>query len=320
MTYVYEDEVDDYLAVGYTMDQLHVLQFGQQRPQEPEFNQEIWERTMRMNEIRKVIRGVLSEAITFDNKKTKNVDSEYEKYKLSKFSGLGLTIQYIVENWEVIKDEPHDTIVNIKNIVKGYYRGDKIPCIKYSNNPEETYPLIDGFHRLTAMKILGIKEFCYKEDSINEAITFDNNKTFTPPPNVAQRAQEAINTTSSNNLTQSGTGHGSGLNKAKELASKQTQGFDMMKKMKSFFETSQESYNAEKAAGKTVQNSGIIQAWELHGGDSGKEWVNQQLDSLNQSNLNTKSNLRKAGGAGENKGMGIFDTKVMKTNNHRIHR
>jgi len=213
MTYVYEDEVDDYLAVGYTMDQLHVLQFGQQRPQEPEFNQEIWERTMRMNEIRKVIREVLS-----------------------------------------------------------------------------------------------------------EAITFDNNKTFTPPPNVAQRAQEAINATSSNNLTQSGTGHGSGLNKAKELASKQTQGFDMMKKMKSFFETSQESYNAEKAAGKTIQNSGVIQAWELHGGDSGKEWVNQQLDSLNQSNLNTKKNLRQAGGAGTNKGMGVFDTKVMSTNNHRIHR
>ena len=212
MTYVYEDEIDDYLAVGYTVDQLHVLQFGEQRPEGPSFNQDIWERTMKMNEVRKIVRQVLS-----------------------------------------------------------------------------------------------------------EAVTFDNNKTFTPPPNVAQRAQEALNAVSSNKLTSSGTNAGSGLSKAKELATKQTQGFDQMRRMKSYFETNQESYNAEKAAGKSVNDSGIIQAWELHGGDSGKDWVNQEMNSLNQSNLNTKKNLRKAGGAGENKGMGTFDTKVMSTNNHRIH-
>ena len=153
-----------------------------------------------------------------------------------------------------------------------------------------------------------------------EAVTFDNNKTFNPPPNVAQRAQEALNNVSNNNLTQSGTNDGSGLSKAKELASKQTQGFDMMRRLKSYFETNQEAYNADKAAGKTIKNSGVIQAWELHGGDSGKDWVNQEMNSLNQSNLDTKKNLRKAGGAATNKGMGIFDTNIMKTNNHRLHR
>lgn len=153
-----------------------------------------------------------------------------------------------------------------------------------------------------------------------EGVTFDNNKTFLPPPNVAQRAQEALNNVSNNNLTQSGTNDGSGLSKAKELASKQSQGFDMMKRLKSFFETNQESYNAEKAAGKTIKDSGIIQSWELHGGDSGKDWVTSNLNSLNKSNLNTKSNLRKAGGAGVNKGMGTFSTTTMSTNNHRIHR
>ena len=155
---------------------------------------------------------------------------------------------------------------------------------------------------------------------IFEAITFDNNKTFIPPPNVAQRAQEALNVVSGNNLTQSGTDIGSGLGKAKELASKQSQGFDMMRKIKSFFDTNEDAYKSEKSAGKTIKNSGIIQSWELRGGDSGKNWVNQELSSLNQDNLNTKKNLRKAGGAGINKGMGIFDTKIMKTNNHRIHR
>lgn len=155
---------------------------------------------------------------------------------------------------------------------------------------------------------------------IKEGVEFDNNKTFIPLPNVAQRAQEALNAVSRNDLTQSGTNQGSGKSKAKELASKQTQSFDMMRRMKSFFETNQDAYNAEKAAGKTIKDSGVIQAWELHGGDSAKSWIDQELSSLNQSNLNTKKNLRKAGGAGENKGMGTFDTKIMSTNNFRIHR
>lgn len=153
-----------------------------------------------------------------------------------------------------------------------------------------------------------------------EAVTFDNNKTFIPPPNVAQRAQEALNVVSNNNLTQSGTSHGSGINKAKELASKQAQGYDMMSKLKSFFETNQEAYNADKAAGKTVNDSGVIQAWELHGGGSGKDWINQQLGFLKQSNLNTKKNMRLAGGAKEGGGMGIFDTTIMDTTKQRIHR
>lgn len=155
---------------------------------------------------------------------------------------------------------------------------------------------------------------------LRESVEFDNNKTFIPLPNVAQRAQEALNAVSRNDLTQSGTNQGSGKSKAKELASKQTQSFDMMRRIKSFFETNQEAYNAEKAAGKDINSSGLIQAWELHGGDSAKSWIDQELDSLNKDNLNTKANLRKAGGAGNNKGMGVFNTKIMSTNNHRIHK
>lgn len=213
MTYVYEDEIDDYLAMGYPMDQLHVLKYGEQRPEEPEFDQGVWNQSMMMNEIRRIVREVLS-----------------------------------------------------------------------------------------------------------EAVTFDNNKTFTPPPNVAQRAQEALNAVSNNKLTTSGTDTGSGLSKAKELAAKQTQSFDQMRRMKSFFDTQESAYRQEKSAGKDVNSSGIIQSWELHGGDSGKDWVNQEMGSLKQDNLNTKKNMRQAGGAGTNKGMGIFDTNMMSTNNHRIHR
>jgi hypothetical protein len=213
MTYVYEDEIDEYLAMGYPMDQLYILPFGVQKPEEPAFDQKVWEHSAGLSEVRRIVREVLS-----------------------------------------------------------------------------------------------------------EAVTFDNNKSFIPPPNVAQRAQEALNVVSSNNLTQSGTDIGSGLSKAKELAAKQTQNFDQIRKIKSFFDTHEGDYRAEKSAGKTVKNSGIIQSWELRGGDSGRDWVNQEMKSLNQDNLNTKKNLRKAGGAATNKGMGIFDTNTMSTNNHRFHR
>lgn len=156
---------------------------------------------------------------------------------------------------------------------------------------------------------------------LRENVKFDNNRTFTPPPNVAQAAQEALNAVSKNNLTVSGTDMGSGRSKAKELASKQAQTFDMMKRMKSFFSTNQEAYNAEKAAGKDIHSSGVIQSWELFGGDSGKDFVNKELESLHKDNLNTKANLRKAGGASTNKGMGIFaGTNMISTNNHRFSR
>lgn len=209
MIYVYEDEIDNYLAMGYPIEQLHVIQYGEKSP------------------------------------------------------------------YDEMQDLKSDVHQEVRKIVRGV---------------------------------------------IKEAFEFNNNKTFTPPPNVAQRAQQALNAVSKNNLTQSGTDIGSGTSKAKELASKQIQNFDQMRKIKSFFDTHEESYRKEKAAGKTIDNSGIIQSWELRGGDSGRDWVNQEMGSLNQDNLNTKKNLRKAGGAGTNKGMGIFNTKLMSTTNSRIHR
>lgn len=153
-----------------------------------------------------------------------------------------------------------------------------------------------------------------------EAVTFNNNKTFTPPPNVSMKAKESLYAVNKNNLLIKGTNSGSGISKANDLVSKKIQNFDMMRRMKSFFDKHEEEYKSEIRKGKTINNSSLIQSWNLHGGDVGAAWVRQELSSLNSSNLNTKKNLRKAGGAGTNKGMGIFDTKVMSTNNHRIHR
>ena len=71
---------------------------------------------------------------------------------------------------------------------------------------------------------------------------------------------------------------------------------------------------------QTEEEKGIMQAWGLHGGEEGNRWVKEELRKFHDENMRTKSNLRKAGGAGTNKGMGVFDTSIMKTNKQRIHR
>lgn len=149
-----------------------------------------------------------------------------------------------------------------------------------------------------------------------EAVTFDNNKTFSPPPGVQQAARNA---SKSGNKTSGGGNEGNGLEKAVDLAAGTLQNHAQMKRMKAFFDGNAEKVSQEKLAGKTAANSPLIQSWELHGGDAGRAWVDQQLASVNKSNLNTKKNLRAAGGAGTNKGMGTFDTSIMDTTKQRNH-
>lgn len=156
--------------------------------------------------------------------------------------------------------------------------------------------------------------------AVLEAFEFDNNKTYSVPDNVARTAQKALDSIEENNLTSSDTKRGSGIQKAKQLAKKESQSHEQMKSLKSFFETNKEEYEKAKIKGLTIKNSGAIQSFELHGGIAGREWVNHKIKMTKQSNLNTKKNLRVAGGAGTNKGLGIFDNKLMSTNNHRIHR
>lgn len=227
-------------------------------------------------------------------------------------------VDYADKNIKIITLTPSSDFGGNKNKLIQFY---KKFGFKINKGVYKSYEYSDYMIRYPKIKEDYIQEIRgMVKEILSETFNFDNNKKFIPPPNVSKRAQEALNSVSSNNLTTSNTNFGSGINKAKELASKQPQNFEMMKKIKSFFNTQEESYKAEKNSGKNINNSGIIQAWELHGGDSGKDWVNQELDSLKTDNLNTKKNLRKAGGAGVNKGMGIFDTSMMSTTKQRIHR
>lgn len=174
------------------------------------------------------------------------------------------------------------------------------------------------------MKKQFIKEVVLKklQGLINEVGEFNYNKKFTPTDSIAQKVKQAISQNGMGDFTLSGTEEGSGKQKAQELADKKSQTIEQMKKMANFFSKNAASVIRIKQQGgpKTDEEKGIMQSWGLHGGEEGNQWVKNELKKFHDENLRTKSNLRKAGGAGINKGMGIFDTSTMDTTKQRIHR
>lgn len=135
---------------------------------------------------------------------------------------------------------------------------------------------------------------------IREALDFNNDKTFTPPQDVIMAAQKAIETVRPSAMSGD---KGNGANKARNLAAGDPQTFAQMKRMKSFFETTNKGEN--------------VSAWELHGGDKAYAWVTRELERLNTGNLRSKKVARTMGGAGINKGMGTLDRQMLNPNNTR---
>lgn len=147
-------------------------------------------------------------------------------------------------------------------------------------------------------------------EMVLERFNYNNNKSFVPTTDVSANAKKALQAVSANDLTPDAGNDGSGKRKARELSNRSPQSHDSLKRMKAFFEKYKVAVDKERANGKDANSSGLIQMWNLHGGDEGQSWVNSQLDSLNQQNKNTKQRLQQAGGAGEGKGMGVFDNPM----------
>jgi hypothetical protein len=142
-----------------------------------------------------------------------------------------------------------------------------------------------------------VEEFC-----LNEIGEFNYNKTFNPPLDVQNTAKNALQ------KFESGDKKGLRADKAYELAKGQTQDFHAVRRLRDFFSSKENSLTDENKL-----------EWDLHGGDAGYKWVKSVLDGFHDENLSTKKNLRKAGGAGQNKGMGVFDTSIMDTTKQRKH-
>jgi hypothetical protein len=81
--------------------------------------------------------------------------------------------------------------------------------------------------------------------------------------------------------------------------------------MKSFFDNNESEVSSEKSKGKDIYTSGILQIWNLWGGDEGKSWCNTHISQRNSSN-DTSKTVRGASG--------IRTKNIMNPLNTRIHK
>ena len=114
------------------------------------------------------------------------------------------------------------------------------------------------------------------------------NKEYTPNELMKKNATNALIAIEKNNLTNSGGNEGSGVKKAKNISNGEKMSHSMLKRMKAFFDNNLGEYTSAKSTGKTIHNSGIIQSWNLWGGDAARTFVNHHIDSLSDSNLKRK--------------------------------
>lgn len=160
-----------------------------------------------------------------------------------------------------------------------------------------------------------------------ETFGMDNDKkTYVPPTNVSKVASTALSVL--NKIQQSGGGvssingeenQGSGKIKANSLSQKTPQKFSEMNRLKAFFTSNLKNVEEERSKHGIIQQrkgtehemmkSNTILVWNLHGGDECKKWVETQLSDTHKQGNKKKERLRKAGGAHQNNGMGVFKTQ-----------
>lgn len=161
----------------------------------------------------------------------------------------------------------------------------------------------------------------FKENELRKAIQsilkedyrYQYNKTVVPSNEVSNAAKNALNVVNSNKLIQStGSNEGSGLEKAKSLINKEPVTHAQLKRMKAFFDNNASVVARERTSNKNINNSAIIQSWELWGGDIGRSWTERELRKIQSSNQTSKE-IR-------NSDMIARDNRIMSTTNTRTHR
>lgn len=140
---------------------------------------------------------------------------------------------------------------------------------------------------------------------------YDGN--FIPTDDVVSTCQKALQVVEINNLIQNhDTNEGSGLSKAKKIVEKEPMTHSQLKRMKSYFDNNFQNVSTERNKGMNIENSGIIQSWELWGGYAGKSWCEKMLNQRNSSN-NTSKTVRNASGRTKT-------STLMDPHNTRIHK
>ncbi len=138
-----------------------------------------------------------------------------------------------------------------------------------------------------------IRKILFEGGNFRYSDTNDNTvATFKPSGDVIKTAQQALQAVQNNKLVQSdASNEGSGIQKANSLSNAELMTHAQLKRMEAFFTNNEQAVNQELAAGKNINNSPLIQKWNLWGGNAGRNWVRQQLKSQESSNQ-TKKKIR----------------------------
>ena len=141
-----------------------------------------------------------------------------------------------------------------------------------------------------------------------------NSDKHIPPQSVSSTAKKTLDLIKSNNIKLNDSeNEGSGMRIANDLANKEQYNHGQLKRIKSFFVMHFDDYNREKNSGKSPLESEIILKWNIRGGDSGRQWIEQVLNSTQSNNKKSKKIRRGFDGEGNTK-------RMMDTTNYRIMR
>lgn len=133
---------------------------------------------------------------------------------------------------------------------------------------------------------------------------------YIPTDEILKTVQAAMNAVKNNNLVNSnGSNEGSGIKKAHSLMRKEPLTHNQLKRMKAFFDNNKDAVRQELVKGKNINNSSLLQTWNLWGGDAGQRWVEQMINSLHSRN-DTSKTVRGASG--------IRTKRLMDPHNFRI--
>ena len=140
---------------------------------------------------------------------------------------------------------------------------------------------------------------------------YDGN--FEPNEKMVKNVEEALAAIAKNDLTKEGydENEGSGKSKAESIKNKESFNHSQLKRMKAFFDKNESAYKSAKNQGKSLNDSGIIQRWNLWGGDAGKSWCEEKINQRHSSN-DTSKTVRGASG--------IRTKTLMDPHNTRIHK
>jgi hypothetical protein len=229
-----------------------------------------------VNEIRKIIRECLKEIFLFEN--------------ITKDSRVTIKPEY---------QSPGEDAMVYRAVED---RGDRVLIS----------PLTWEFGNIVPTELVK-KDMLEIYNEINEDFRYRYDGKFEPNEQMIKNAKDALVAINKNDLTKEDydENEGSGKSKAESIKNKESFNHSQLKRMKAFFDKNESAYKSAKNQGKSLNDSGIIQRWNLWGGDAGKSWCEEKIKQRNSSN-DTSKTVRGASG--------IRTKRMMDPNNTRIHK